>query len=396
MNSGDVPSSQTKLRGVALVCAAAILISACTTDRARRAYLRANAEQLTAPPSNPVVIIPGFGVTRLLDPVIDRYVWGTPGATVRTVWPDDLDLPIDAETQTIGRDRLVPRGYVGSRGPINTGWQLTTALERYGRYREGKDVYPFHYDWRLSALDNADHLDAFVAAVRRSHGGAQVDIVTHSAGAIVALAWVKLGGGTSAVRNLIAIAPPAQGSIEAFRVMVRTERFIRRTFNADVIATWPSVPELLPEEGRILVDESGSALDLDLWSPATWQRFGLYRADLHPAFAASLARGRAFRDRLREAPLPHGVTMHVIAGDCVPTARLVIVRSDGGFVFYPGELRPDQEKLRTMIFEPGDGSIALSSAAALARPQIFCDGHQGIAADPNVHRALLRILRAGM
>jgi len=31
----------------------------------------------------------------------------------------------------------------------------------------------------------------------------------------------------------------------------------------------------------------------------------------------------------------------------------------------------------------------------LARPEIFCDGHQGIAADPSVHRALLRILSGG-
>lgn len=390
------PAFQAKLyRVVALACAAAVVLGACTTDRTRRGYLRATAAQLTAPPSNPVIVIPGFGVTRLLDPEIDRYVWGTPRATVRSVWPDDLDLPVDAHTLTIGRDRLVPSGYVGSRGPINTGWQLMTALEKYGRYREGEHVYPFHYDWRLSALDNAEQLEAFVAAVRRDHRGAQVDVVTHSAGAIVALTWVKLGGGSPAVRNLVAIAPPARGSIEAFRVMVRPERFIRRTFSADVAVTWPSVPELLPEEGTIFVDESGSALDLDVWSPATWQHFGLYDAALHPAFAASLARARTFRDRLRDAPLPPGVTMHVIAGDCVPTARLVVARSDGTFAFYPGELRPGEEKLRPVVFEPGDGTIPLSSAAALARPEIFCDGHQGIAADPSVHRALLRIFRHG-
>ena len=379
------------MRRLLLVLISLALI-ACTTDRTRRGYLREIAAELTSPPANPVIIIPGFGVTRLLDPEIDRYVWGTPHATMRTRWPDDLDLPIDPSTLAIGRDRLVPRGYAGSRGPINTGWQLMTALEKYGGYREGESVYPFYYDWRFTALDNAARLDAFAADVRRAHNGARVDVVTHSAGAIVALAWLKLGGGGAAVRNFIAIAPPGSGSIEALRVMVREEQFLRRKFTANMIATWPSVPELLPESGKIFIDESGKALDLDVWSPATWQRLALFDAAQQPAFAASLTRARAFRDRLRDAPMPAGVALHVIAGDCVPTARVVIARADRTFAFYPDELRPSEAALRSIVFEPGDGTIPLSSAAALAEPEIVCDGHQGIAADPTVHRAVLRIL----
>lgn len=377
----------------ALIVCLAFLLATCTTDRTRRGYLRDLAAGLTSPPANPVIVIPGFGVTRLLDPQINRYVWGTPHATMRTRWPDDLELPVDPATLAIGRDRLLPRGYAGSRGPINTGWHLTAALEKYGGYREGESVYPFYYDWRLSALDNAAQLDAFVAAVRRDHGGARVDVVTHSAGALVALASLKLGGGGTAVRSFIAIAPPAGGSIEALRVMVREEQFLRRRFTAGMIATWPSVPELLPEKGTIFIDESGKALDLDVWSPETWQRLALYDPALHPAFAASLARARAFRDRLRDAPLPAGVAVHVIAGDCVPTARVVIARADRTFAFYPDELRPDESTLRSHVFEPGDGTIPLSSAAALSEPEIVCDGHQGIASDPTVHRAMLRILR---
>lgn len=378
-------------RGIVFACIAALALTTCTTDRTRRGYLEANAAHLTSPPSNPVIIIPGFGVTRLLDPEVDRYVWGTPRATFHTSWPDDLDLPIDPKTLTIGRDRLVPRGYAGSRGPINTGWQLMTALEKYGGYREGETVYPFYYDWRLSAMDNAAELDKFAADVRRDHAGAKVDVVTHSAGAMIALAWIKLAGGGTAVRNLVAIAPPARGTIEAFRVMARPERFIRRMFSPNMVATWPSVPELLPEEGAIFVDEWGNALDLDVWSPNTWQKFGFYDAALHPAFAASLARARAFRDRLRDAPLPPGVAVHVIAGDCVATVRRVVARSDGTFVFYPGELRRTDAKLRSAVFEPGDGTIPLSSATGLASAEIFCDGHQGIAADASVQRALLRV-----
>lgn len=375
-------------RAVAFACAV-LVVAACTTDRTRRGYLRANAARFTAAPAHPVVVIPGFGVTRLFDPETGRFVWGTPRTAMRTVWADDLDLPFDAATLAAGHDRLVPRGFAGSRGPINTAWQLTIALEKFGGYTTGRDVYAFDYDWRLGARENAARLDAFVAEVRRDHGGVTVDVVTHSAGGIVALTWVKLGGGGAAVRNLVLLAPPERGVIEALRMFVRPERFIRRTFHPEVVATWPSVPELLPEDGRVFIDESGRPLDLDLWSPATWQRLGV----AHPFFAASLARARAFRDSLRDAPMPPGVSLHVIAGDCVPTARRVLARADGSYAFYPDELRPDEERLRRAMFEPGDGTIPVSSASATAQPQLFCDGHQGLAADPSVYRAIVRILR---
>lgn len=366
-------------RFVASVCAL-LLLGSCTTDRTRRGYLRANAAWFTEAPAHPVVVVPGFGVTRLFDPATKRYVWGTPRTVVRTVWADDLDLPMDAH------DRLVPRGFAGSRGPINTAWQLTIALQKFGGYTMDRDVYAFDYDWRLRAQENAARLDAFVADIRRDHGGATVDVVTHSAGGIVALAWVKLGNGAAAVRNLVLLGPPERGTIEALRLFARPERFIRRTFHPQMVATWPSIPELLPDDGRVFIDESGKPLDLDLWSPATWQRFGV-------SFAEPLARARAFRDQLRDAPLPRGVSLHVIAGDCVPTARRVLLRADGTDAFYPHELRPGEEGLRRAMFEAGDGTIPVSSAAATMQPQLFCDGHQGLASDPNVHRAIIRILR---
>jgi hypothetical protein len=113
------------------VALAVVTLANCTTDRTRRGYLRAIAATYDTAPRRPVIIVPGFGVTRLIDPVSRRYVWGTPRATVITHFPDDLDLPVDA-AGTIGRDRLVPRGFVGSRGPINIAWQLREGLRKFG------------------------------------------------------------------------------------------------------------------------------------------------------------------------------------------------------------------------------------------------------------------------
>lgn len=339
-----------------------------TTDRTRRAYLRANAATL-GKPARPVIVIAGFGVTRLFDPLTDRYVWGTPRSVWRTDHPDDLDL--DAN------DRLVPRGWVGSRGPINTGWQLAIGLRKFGGYTNEADLHSFYYDWRRPSRDSARRLAELVERVRN---GGEVDLVTHSAGAFVALTYVKTM--PHHVRNLIMVAPPRAGSIEAFRIFVRPERFIRRTFDPAIVATWPFVFELLPEDGRVFVDEEGRPLDRDLWNSGGWP------VDV----TRQLAAARAFRDELRALPLPAGVTLTVIGGDCVPTARRILVRRDGSYAFYPDDLRPAEQHLAHILLEPGDGTVPVSSLGSGAL--LFCDGHQGIAADPSVHRALIRTLRA--
>jgi hypothetical protein len=199
---------------------AAIISLSCTTDATRRGYLRAIATTYGAPP-RPAIIVPGFGVSRLLDPVTHRYVWGTGRATFQTHYEDDLDLPVD-DAGNVGHDRLIPNGYVGSRGPG--------------------------------------------------------------------------------------------------------------------------------------------------------------------------ARARILRDDLNRPPVAAGVHVSVIAGDCVATARRVLMRRDGTFAFYPSELWPSERKLSVSMFEPGDGTVPISSAKAYDA-MIVCDGHQGIATDPSVHRAILRTLR---
>ena len=340
--------------------------------------MRTMAESLGDPP-RPVIIVPGFGVTRLFDPVTRRYVWGTPHSTVQQHFEDDLDLPPG------GHDRLVPQGYAGSRGPINIGWQLSEGLRKFGRYVPGRTVYPFYYDWRLSAMDNAARLSKFVDEVGQ---GRPVDIVTHSAGSIVALTYVKLLP-VHRVEHLVLIAPTQLGVIDAFRVLVRPERFIRRVFSTAIVETWPSVPELLPENGRFLVDETGKQLDFDAWTPESWRTI----IATTPQFEQSIVHARAFRDRLGATPMPPDVKVSVIAGDCVATARRAVMRRDHTFAFYPRELSASEESVKSEMFEAGDGTVPISSARGHGDAILFCDGHQGIAADPNVQHTLIRILR---
>lgn len=299
---------------------------------------------------------------------------------MQTKYEDDLDLPPS------GHDRLIPQGYVGSRGPINIGWQLMEGLRKFGYYTPDRDVFPFYYDWRLSARENAGKLDELVERARRQSGSRSVDLVTHSAGAIVALTYVKLAGGAGKVDHLILIAPTSDGVIDAFRLLVRPERFLRRAFTVQMVSTWPFVAQLLPENGRFLVDEQGKAIDHDLWSVEGWK-------ELQQTAPEQLAAARSLRDALRSRPMPPQIRVSVIAGDCLATARRVLMRKDGTFVFYPSELRPHERFLESMLFEPGDGTVPISSATGDSAAMVVCDGHQGIAADPTVHRAMIRALR---
>ncbi|MGZ5477181.1 MAG: hypothetical protein ACXW29_14010, partial [Thermoanaerobaculia bacterium] len=184
------------------------------------------------------------------------------------------------------------------------------------------------------------------------------------------------------------IAPTRRGVVDAFRILVRPERFLMRVFTGRIVSTWPSVPELLPEDGRFLVDSNGNAIDFDAWNADSWRKYGR----TEPAFAESLARARKFRDELRDAPMPSQIRFTVLGSDCVPTATRVLSRKDGTFEFYRNELRASENWLAGELFEPGDGTVPISSSSTEGDTLLFCDGHRDIVSDPNVQRALIRIL----
>ncbi len=415
-------------------CAVLILTTACTTNWTRRSYMR-ELRPLLSTPQRPVIIITGFGLTRLYDPETRQFVWGTFRNTVDVNYHDDFDLPIDPVTAEILHDRLVPRGFAGSRAFINTARRLSEGLGEFGGYalqRSGEgpidraSVFVLEYDWRMSATDSTRHLDRLIDEIRTRVGDPhlKVDLVGHSAGGLVALTYLRIGtarleepgqwneGSRRAgekVENLITLAAPIEGTIEVFRVLTRDERIGRRSLSAEAAVTFPTLTELLPKDGRFLVDEQGMPRELDVWHIDTWRKLGLsifapeqrrkiiisksvsHFALLERAFERSLRQAKELQ-RVQTRPLPPGVRVLAIGSDCYPTARQVVVRADGSVAFYRNELQgAEKERFREM-FVPGDGSISAQSATSGLPAQFVCNGHFGIASDPQVHRAILREL----
>lgn len=436
-----VPFPVASLRLSILACLLLLISCGGTTNSVKGKYL-ADTADLARPPVRPVIIMSGFGQMKLFDPVTHRNVWGTAHTMVQTRWADDMDLPVDPLTAEVGRDRLIARGFVGSRTSINHAWHLGRILADYAGYVEANDflspleqepktLYRLSYDFRLSASDNARTLDRFIEDIRQAHGEPllQVDLVTHSLGGIVALTYLKIGTApldepsrwdeesmraASKIKHAVIMAAPQEGTIDAFRVMVQSERFALRVLFPEWSALFPALIEILPGDGRALMSEDGSLIEGSLWDVSTWQRLELSifnpairermiqrtsRDEYHlhtQAFEKLLLRGQLLREALRR-PIPEGIVFGVIASDCVPTTRRAVLRSDGSMAFYRDELRPSEQALANRMFEPGDGSITVSSATAgrTRDVSLICDGHQGMALDPTVHRAIIRTLESG-
>lgn len=374
----------------------------CALDSARRDQLRSQRPFL-GPLERPVIIVPGFGVSRLKDSRSGEFVWGTPRNMVITQYSDDLDLPVTEQGDR--SDHLVPDGFTGSRGPLNTAWQLSEGLRKYGgydpSYRPGNgpaNLFPFAWDWRRDVRHSAGELARFVDDVlERGDESGQVDVIAHSAGGIVVLTWLRTDPRASRlVRNVVLVGVPEGGTVDAIRVFARQEQFLRRRLDTSLLMTWPSLPQLLPDRPVTLFSETGEARPVDFRQMSGWHESGLIDgADnrLLRAWERSLAEAREWRAEFRRA-LPPRVRVTRIAGDCVPTPARPILRSDGTWAFYERDLRPEERRLGAMMLAPGDGTVTSASASAGDPTTLrFCDGHQGLASSPQVHRALVRTLR---
>jgi pimeloyl-ACP methyl ester carboxylesterase len=107
----------------------------------------------------------------------------------------------------LARGRGVPivtvHGYMQNRVDF---LRIARACERAGL----GPVYGFNYPWYESIPACARRLVRFVEHVCRETGAAQVDVVAHSVGGLVAMEYVHDGGGAR-VRRVVTIASPHAG-----------------------------------------------------------------------------------------------------------------------------------------------------------------------------------------
>ena len=281
--------------------------------------------------SNPLIIIPGIGGSKLIDLKNGEVAWGDLGFFA--YWPStakdhkllalplqpgvdpsqqqinrvgaksvldtvDFDLlPIKSESIDVDLYRtlfksLVTAGFVPENINTESSRRLTPS---------SKPIYQFSYDWRKSNAYNAQKLNKYIETLSAQESlqaeqqkPLKFDLVCHSMGCLVARYYLRYGGqglgtrkmppnldwrGGKKVENIIMVAPPNKGSLDTLFDLIEgfhpsplkiLTPFKIFNYPAAVIGTMPSMYELMPRPD-IARAKNQYGETIDLMNPELWQ-----------------------------------------------------------------------------------------------------------------------------
>lgn len=289
----------------------------------------------------PLIVIPGIMGSRLVGTTTGDEVW--PGSLLDLVVGsagrfDQLALPPDD-----AGDAVEPSGLFFQVLGEQYYDQLVEALTEAGGYdcvpaaeaSAKSDWLLMAWHWRRDLVHAAAELDALVDRLRRLRDdpSLKVDLLGHSAGGLVIRYFIRYGGhdvlggsppsdasgatyGIDKVNRALLLGVPNFGSIYGLQQMLRGREVGRVFIQPELVATMPSLYQLLPHPERAwMVDVEGNRLDRDLYDPAVWRlyQWSIYApgvrdridagspgfgewsfAELEAEFARSLRRAKAF------------------------------------------------------------------------------------------------------
>lgn len=384
---------------------------------------------------NPVIVIPGMMGSRLHDRPSDRTVWG-----VFDSQSIDSDVPADVRIISCPIDGVDLDGFddgVEADGVLDTlkinlaGLALSQhaylnilRMLGVGGYRDEElglsgavdygdkhfTCFQFPYDWRRDNAENARHLHtfmlkkkAYIEAERKRRFGIEepvkFDIVAHSMGGLMARYYLRYGdqgsahaekapeldwSGCELVDRLILIGTPNNGSAKSLVLTHEGFSFsvALKSFPSGLVATLPSIYQLLPSgpEPTVFDVETGAALDhfdIETWDRRGWgllnpdqdyvleqllpdvKTAGERRQIAKAHVAECLSRAVGFHRALNVPATPNGTTIHLFAGDAIPTVDTL-------------NSNLEKRTLTTRTEVPGDRTVTRRSALADQRlPQAW-------------------------
>lgn len=227
---------------------------------------------------HPALFIPGITGTALADfyRLPAESTWSTWEMVEQRLVATGLDSlaldpagEVDRSPTTVTRpEQLLSSAYAGVAAGL--------------RGQLGVPVYLAPYDWRLSIRRGAERLLETVKLLRRKPAvvagwDGRFDVVCHSLGGLVLRAflgaWLDDGQPASdlPVNQLVFVATPHLGSLDAAEVMIRGEAplFGGQKQLRTLARTFPSIYELLPRFPGAVVDAAGQTVDV--FEVAGWQ-----------------------------------------------------------------------------------------------------------------------------
>lgn len=350
------------------------------------------------------------------------------------------DLVPGKIVETLRLARVLPEVYVYR--------DLLEALRRYAGYRDGDwenpsadgyqdTFYVFAYDWRQDNVSNARELVRRIVRLktRLQRPDLKFTVVAHSMGGLIARYAAMYGdadlpdgdgpiqpswAGAAHIGKIMMIGVPNEGSTDAFATIIDgysiTEGLRRRVpllnkLTAEDVVRSQSVFQLMPHRQAVkFLDENLKPLQIDLYDPETWKRYGwsvIYSSadfrrrfgndgELDAYLAATLRRANRFQDALdagknSESP----VVLLAVGGDCEETLNAPLVLRDEKrnrwlTLTRPREFRTaagekiSKQKVTEAMYAPGDGRVTRASllgenifdVRTLSRYSVFaCDLH---------------------
>lgn len=429
----------TRLRVfLALALALAFALSGCITPRSKPNLERIFAEARARTGKRPLIVIPGILGSQLVNQKTGEIVW--PSAFRSS--DDGLSLPVSADLAK-NRDDLIAKNIVDTARlarltpEVYVYHELLVALTKFGGYKQGdwenpgengdRDTfYVFAYDWRRDNVETAKELLVRVEALKLKLKRPELrfNVLGHSMGGLVARYAAMYGdadlppdgvqaapswAGAEHINKIVMFGTPNEGSADAFATVIegysimeslrRRLPLLNKLSNEDIF-TAPSVFQLLPHRGAArFLDENLQPLEVDLYDPAVWRRYGWspvtdanYRErfvqgrtrgdnapfrggsleDLDAYFALVLGRAKRFHEAIDVSVKDSPVSLFAFGGDCEDTLVAPVVVYDQkkqrwetlvrprGFRTSTGRRVSRKEAIEAMS-APGDGRVTRRS-----------------------------------
>lgn len=258
---------------------------------------------------------------------------------------------------------------------------LIAGLKAHG-YIEDKTLFTFPYDWMQDNGLTARQLADRIAVVKSQCGCEQVDIVAHSMGGLVARAYIQSDYYHGDVRNLIQIATPNAGSVDAYPTWESGDAGLKPDFSnqlLNLIISAATDSHLAPTRTEFVREYVPSV-------PQLLPVFNYLNARIYPQ---GYPRNRFVED-LNQLPgiesLRQRVTLYTVGSDSLPTLNGLNVTESAASLLWPdGKIIASHNGM-------GDGTVLLSSLTAIAPlSQLLTADHHAIvtAAEPFVSRILM-------
>jgi pimeloyl-ACP methyl ester carboxylesterase len=311
----------------------------------------------------PIVFVPGWGGSTLVDSNGSTQwldVWEALGLKTRS-----LALPMTWHNGVQDHDELRP-GKILKRirllGPLRVGI-YGTWLKAAGRLH--RPFYQFVYDWRRDPLEVAAEFKSFLAHVSAEHGGAKLDVVGHSMGALYVMA--ALNQCPELFNQAIMVGAPFSGDINGVLDVLRGDPtgLNDQILSPGVILSFPSTYVFLPEKDSRITDTEGTPENIDFYSVEVWKtrHFGPFLSVTDPDqirrmetfVETALDHAKQFRLLLEPKPVRYP-RIRIVSGNTIPTRARAIQDSSikGGlnFDFYSREMGDGQTLVRDSVPKP--------------------------------------------